>query len=361
MTSSSTFIIAEAGVNHNGDLSRAVEMVKAAAEAGADAVKFQSFRAEKIATALAPKADYQTRNTGAAGGQLDMLRALELSDDDHHSLFAACQTAGIEFMSTPFDTDSVRFLAGTLGVKRLKVASGEITNAPLLLEMARTGLPVILSTGMSTLEDVEAALGVLAFGYCTATETPSPDGFEKSYRSEAGQTALSNNVKILHCTSEYPAPPETIHLRAMTALTETFGLPVGLSDHSVGIAVATAAVARGAHVIEKHFTLDRALPGPDHRASLTPAELAEMVTAIRTVEQALGSGEKQPGDNELRTRGAARKSLVALKPIAKGDVFNETNLGAKRPGTGLSPLAYWSYVGRSAARDYAADELIEPQ
>ncbi len=359
MTSTSTFIIAEAGVNHNGDLSRAVEMVEAAAEAGADAVKFQSFKAEKIATALAPKADYQLRNTGAAGGQIEMLKALELSDDAHHRLLAACQRANIEFMSTPFDTDSVRFLAGTLGVKRLKVASGEITNAPLLLEMARTGLPVILSTGMSTLEDVEAALGILAFGYTADGEAPSPDEFEKSFRSEAGQSSLRRNVVVLHCTSDYPAPPETIHLRAMRVLTETFSLPVGLSDHSAGIAVATAAVARGARVIEKHFTLDRSLPGPDHRASLTPAELTEMVAAIRTVEHALGSDEKLPGDSELKTRSAARKSLVALKPIAKGDVFDESNLGAKRPGTGVSPLAYWSYLGRCAARDYVADELID--
>ncbi len=360
MTSTSTFIIAEAGVNHNGDLSRAVEMVKAAAEAGADAVKFQSFKAEKIATALAPKADYQTLNTGTAGGQIEMLKALELSDDDHHHLFAACRDIGIEFMSTPFDIDNVRFLANTLGIQRLKVASGEITNAPLLLEMARTGLPVILSTGMSTLEDVEAALSVLAFGYTAVGDPPSPGEFKKSFRSEAGQAALRHNVTVLHCTSEYPAPPETIHLRAMKGLTETFGLPVGLSDHSVGIAVATAAAARGARVIEKHFTLDRSLPGPDHRASLTPTELAEMIAAIRTVEQALGSGEKLPGESELKTRGVARKSLVALKPVAKGDIFDESNLGAKRPGNGVSPLAYWSYLGRRAAREYAADELIDP-
>jgi N-acetylneuraminate synthase len=359
VTSTPTFIIAEAGVNHNGDIARAIEMVAVAAEAGANAVKFQSFKAEKIATASAPKADYQTRNTGAGDGQLEMLKALELTDEDHHRLFEACENEGIEFMSTPFDMDSVRFLANTLGAKRLKVASGEITNAPLLLEMARTGKPTILSTGMSTLEEVELALGVLAFGYISANGDPSLESFAEAFQSNAGQAALKSNVTILHCTSEYPAPPETVHLRAMATLANCFGLPIGLSDHSVGVAVATAAIACGARVIEKHFTLDRSLPGPDHEASLTPEEFAEMVVAIRIIEQALGSENKAPGTAELKTRQAARKSLVALKSIAKGDFFSSANLGAKRPGTGIAPMAYWSYLGRRALRDYAVDDLID--
>ena len=361
MAHSSTFIIAEAGVNHNGDLALACRMVEAAAAAGADAVKFQSFKAEKIATARAPKADYQARNTGAQGGQLEMLKALELTEDDHYRLFEACQEAGVEFMSTPFDTDSAHFLADVVGVKRLKVASGEITNAPLLLEMALTGKPIVLSTGMSTLEDVEAALGVLAFGYISTNDDSSQERFKYAFQSAVGQAALRSNVTVLHCTSEYPAPPDTIHLRTMTALADKFGLPVGLSDHSVGIAVATAAVARGAVMIEKHMTLDRSLPGPDHKASLIPEELTDMVAAIRIVEQALGFADKTPGEAELITRGVVRKSLVALRSIAKGDAFDVANLGAKRPGGGISPLAYWSYLGRPAARDYAADEVIDQQ
>ena len=359
MTLLSTFIIAEAGVNHNGERARAVAMVKAAAEAGADAIKFQSFKAEKIATALASKANYQARNTGASGGQIEMLKALELSDDDFQHLFGVCQDAGIEFISTPFDVDSGGFLANTIGGRRLKIASGEITNAPLLLDMARTGLPIILSTGMSAFDDIEAALGILAFGYTLVSEAPSLGQFKKSFLSDSGQAALRSNVTILHCTSEYPAPPETINLRAMTALAKKFNLPVGISDHSAGIVVATAAAGLGACVIEKHFTLDNSLSGPDHRASLKPAELTEMILAIRTVERALGSDKKAPVESEIETRKVARRSLVSLRPIAKGEVFNSTNLGAKRPGTGVSPLSYWSYIGRRATRDYTPDELID--
>ena len=354
-----TFIIAEAGVNHNGDITRAATMISAAAKAGADAVKFQSFKADNIATASAPKADYQAQNTGATGGQLEMLKTLELSKEDHHRLFEVCESEGVEFMSTPFDIESAHFLADTVGVKRQKIASGEITNAPLLLEIARAGKPVIVSTGMSSLEEVEQALGVLAFGYISAGDKPSQENFAKACQSNKGQAVLKSNVTILHCTSEYPAPPDTIHLRAMATLAEKFKLPVGLSDHSVGIAVATAAVACGAHVIEKHFTLDRSLPGPDHKASLTPGELADMVTAIRVVERALGSENKRPGEAELKTRDVVRKSLVALKPIAAGEFFSDENLGAKRPGNGVAPMAYWSYLGRPARRDYVADDLID--
>jgi N-acetylneuraminate synthase len=357
-----TFIIAEAGVNHNGDLTRALEMVKVAAAAGADAVKFQSFKAEDLAAASAPKADYQMRNTGEAGGQLAMLKALELSEADHRALQAACAAADIEFMSTPFEAESAALLIDKLDVARLKVASGEITNAPLLLQMARAKKPIVLSTGMSTLDDVRAALGVIAFGYTASDNAaPSDAAFAQAFQSPAGQAALKSKVTVLHCTSDYPAPAETVHLKAMDTLAEIFGLPVGLSDHSEGIAVATAAVARGATMIEKHFTLDKTLPGPDHKASLTPAELTAMIAAIRTVEQALGSAGKQPGAAELKTRVVARKSLVALAPIAQGETFSGANLGAKRPGGGVSPLEYWSYLGKPARRAYAADEAIDRQ
>lgn len=359
MILSPTFIIAEAGVNHNGDMVRAADMVVAASEAGADAIKFQSFKAHNIVTAQAPKARYQERNTGLATSQLAMLEALELSEDDHHHLVSVCDKVGIEFMSSPFDIESAHFLSRSIGVRRLKIGSGEITNAPLLLEMARSGRPIILSTGMSTLEDVEGALGVLAFGYSGVDADPSSERFVEAFRSDKGQAALKSNATILHCTSEYPAPPDTIHLRAMTTLADKFGVPVGLSDHSVGIAVATAAVARGAQVIEKHFTLDRSLPGPDHKASLTPEELSNMVAAIRVVEKALGREEKEPVSIELETQYAARKSLVALLPIAKGEVFSQDNLGVKRPGTGITPMLYWSYLGRPALREYAEDDLID--
>ena len=358
---SSTFVIAEAGVNHNGDLGRALAMVAAAKAAGADAVKFQSFKTEALAAASAPKAAYQKRQTGG-GSQQAMLKALELSEADQKTLYAACRHQNIEFMSTPFDLASAKFLMGPLDVARLKVASGEATNGPLLLALARSAKPIILSTGMCTLDEVRAALGVIAFGYLGGTDDGASDGaFAQAFSSPEGQAALKSKVTILHCTTEYPAPPPTINLRAMDALKQAFGLPVGLSDHSVGISVAIAAVARGATMIEKHFTLDKSLPGPDHQASLTPEELTAMIAAIRAVEQALGAEAKQPSAIELANREPARKSLVALAPIAAGEVFSAENLGAKRPGTGVSPFAYWSYLGKAAARAYGADELIEPQ
>ncbi|MDX2224292.1 MAG: N-acetylneuraminate synthase [Rhodospirillaceae bacterium] len=356
-----TFIVAEAGVNHNGSTERAMAMVRAAATAGADAVKFQSFRTELEVTRTAPKADYQARNTGDAGSQFAMLKALELSEPDQRALMDACAAAGIEFMSTPFDPVSAAFLIGAPAVKRLKVASGELTNGPLLLQLARSGKPIVLSTGMADLDDVRAALAVLAFGYASPPDKkPSPAAFENALASPAGRTALRANVTLLHCTSDYPAPPNSINLRAMDTLAETFGLAVGLSDHSLGIAVAIAAVARGAAMIEKHFTIDRALPGPDHAASLTTAELAEMVAAIRTVELAFGDGRKLPAAAERPTRVVARKSLVALAPIRAGEAFSTANLGAKRPGHGVTPMLYWSYLGRPSPRAYAADDLIDP-
>ncbi len=362
MTAPHTVIIAEAGVNHNGDIDRAVAMVEAAAKAGADAVKFQSFKADRMTSTAAPKADYQTRNTGESGGQLAMLKALELSQADHFRLRDACVAHGIEFMSTPFEADSARFLIDTLKVKRLKVASGEITNAPLLLQLARSGKPIILSTGMSTLDDVRAALGVMAFGYTASRRAaPSKAAFAAAFKSRAGQAKLKSKVTLLHCTSEYPAPADTIHLRAMDTLAETFKLPVGLSDHSEGIAVATAAVARGAVMIEKHFTLDKTLPGPDHKASLAIDELKAMIGAVRVVEQALGRAGKKPNAVEIKTRVVARKSLVAMTPIAKGESFTTANLAAKRPGGGVPPFAYWAYLGKRAKRAYAADEMIDPQ
>lgn len=353
-------VIAEAGVNHNGSVDVALRLVDTAAECDADIIKFQTFRAERLAAASAPKTGYQVKATGG-GSQIEMLRALELSDADFRRVAAACAGCGIEFLSTPFDEESATFLVKELGVRRLKSPSGEITNAPLLLHMARLGLPVILSTGMSVLGEIEMALAVLAYGYCVPDDhrNPDPQAFGEALASRQGQDALASRVTILHCTSEYPAPLESVNLRAMDTLAAAFGLPVGFSDHTEGISIPVAAAARGAEIIEKHFTLDRAMPGPDHKSSLAPSELAAMVSGIRDVEQAMGHGRKLPVEAEKVTADAVRKSLVAARLIARGESFSRDNLTTKRPGTGVSPLYFWSYLGRRAPRDYRPDELID--
>ena len=354
-----TFVIAEAGVNHNGSVDRALELVDVAAAAGADAVKFQTFKAERLVTSGAAKAAYQERHTGAAESQLEMLRKLELDEAAHHRLLARCAERGIQFLSTPFDLESLDFLVNGLRLPRLKISSGEITNAPLLLHAARSGKPLILSTGMSTLEDVRTALSVLAHGYLTPAAPPGRSAFKAALENPAARGVLREKVVLLQCTTEYPAPFAEVHLRAMPTLREAFGLDVGLSDHTPGIWVAPAAVAFGAVVIEKHFTLSRSLPGPDHKASLEGPELKELVAAIRAVEQALGGERKDVTAAEAANRAIARKSLVAAAAIRAGEVFTLNNLACKRPGTGLSPLKYWEYLGRPAARAYAPDEMIQ--
>ena len=356
----SVFIIAEAGVNHNGSAEMAFRLVDAAAEAGADAVKFQTFRTEKVVTNAAPKAAYQATNTGEGGSQIDMIRKLELGDDVFRRLAAHCAKRGIEFMSTPFDMDSLRFLARReMRLERLKVPSGEITNAPLMLAAAQTGLPLIVSTGMSTLDEIEAALGVIAFGFTKDGETPSLEKCRAAYASAEGRAALRAKVTLLHCTTEYPAPFGDVNLRAMTTMRERFGLPVGYSDHTQGIAVPIAASALGAVMIEKHFTLDRSLPGPDHRASLEPGELKAMVAGIRAATASLGTPAKAPTPSETPNIPIARRSLVAARPIRKGEVFDADMIDAKRPGGGLSPMLAWSLIGTSAKRDFAEDEMLE--
>lgn len=353
------YIIGEAGVNHNGSLELAKELVHAAAAAGVDAVKFQTFKAESLVTKSARKAEYQIRNIGGEdNSQFAMLKALELSEEAHVELEALASRLGVEFISTPFDFSSVRLLA-KLGVKRLKVSSGDLTNAPLLLAMAQTDLPIILSTGMSTLGEVEEALSVIAWGYCNRSGgTPSKEQFRRAYASEFGQSALKQKVTLLHCTSQYPAPFDSINLKAMDTLTAAFGLPVGLSDHSLGSTIPIAATARGARMIEKHFTLNRELPGPDHKASLEPAELKQMVEAIRNVEAALGNGVKVVQSAEFDTRAVAVKSLVAATEIAPGDRFSEANVTVKRPGTGLPPIQLWEVLGREAKKSFQPDEFI---
>jgi len=348
-------VIAEAGVNHNGSLDLALKLVDAAADAGADVVKFQTFRADALVTRAAPKARYQTQTTDATQSQWAMLKALELSTDDHLAIMARCRARHIAFLSTPFDAASLRWLVTDLGMEQIKIGSGDMTNAPLLFEAGRSGRPLILSTGMATLDEVREALGVLAYGYAGGT---APSRAACAEALAIRPEVLRDRVTLLHCTTEYPAPPESINLRAMDTLRDAFGLPVGLSDHSEGLAAALAAVARGATVIEKHMTLDQTLPGPDHRASLEPREFARMVDEIRKVEVALGDGVKQPAQAELANIAIARKSVVAACRIEAGEPFTTSNLTTKRPGTGVPPINQWDLIGRRADRSYEADELV---
>lgn len=330
-----TVIIAEAGVNHNGDLVLARQLIDVAAEAGADLVKFQTFSADRLVTTHAIKADYQTKATDAGESQHAMIRRLELTRDMHEALIAHCKSRGIQFFSTGFDPESIDLLV-ELGLDCFKIPSGEITNLPYLRHVGRYGKPVILSTGMATLGEIEAALAVL---------------------EQAGTSR--DHITVLHCNTEYPTPMADVNLRAMLTIRDAFAVAVGYSDHTAGIEVSIAAVALGATVIEKHFTLDRNLPGPDHKASLEPNELKAMVAAIRNIEQALGDGIKRPSVSELKNKPIARKSLVAACAIRAGELFSETNLVAKRPGTGLSPMRWEEVLGRKAPRDFARDELIE--
>jgi N-acetylneuraminate synthase len=352
-----TCIIAEAGVNHNGSLEMALQLVDAAANAGADVVKFQTFNAAKLVSRYAPKAAYQKLTTDASESQLEMISRLELGLDEHEALVAHAGRRGIAFLSTPFDTESLHLLTGKFGLTTIKVSSGDLTNAPFLLEIARACNDVILSTGMATLGEVESALGVLAFGWgVEGLDRPCRAAFERAYASVSGQEVLRQRVTLLHCTTEYPAPFDEVNLRAMGTLARAFCTRIGYSDHTSGIHVPIAAVALGATVIEKHFTLDRGLPGPDHKASLEPAELRSMVVGIRDVERAMGDGIKRPTPSEVKNRDIARKSLVAARSVAVGDPLD---LACKRPGNGLSPFDYWSWHGKPAGRDYAADEVLD--
>ena len=327
-------IIAEAGVNHNGNLDLARKMVYAAKEAGADYVKFQTAVPELVISTIAPKAEYQKETTGGEQSQLDMCRAIHLPLSDYAGLRQLCDEVGIGFMSTPFDLVSIDCLA-SLGMDYWKIPSGEITNLPYLRKIASKGGRVILSTGMSTLDEVEAAVAVLEEG-----------GIPR------------RDVILLHCTTQYPTPMEAVNLRAMDTLKQIGCGAVGYSDHTCGIEVPVAATAMGAKVIEKHFTLDKTLPGPDHRASLEPAELKAMVTAIRNIEKALGSGEKVVAEAERPNIEVARKSIIAACPISKGDIFTEENLTVKRPGNGISPMLWDTVIGQKASRDFLPDELI---
>ena len=327
-------IIAEAGVNHNGDLALAKQLIEAAADAGADLVKFQTFSADRLATRQAKKADYQIVTTGNSETQHDMLSRLELSANMHRELIAYCATRNIGFFSTGFDIESVNFLM-SLGINNFKIPSGEITNLPYLRHIGQFSKPVIISTGMATMGDIEAAIDVL---------------------EQAGTPRLL--ITVLHCTTEYPTPMAEVNLRAMQSIQAAFGVAVGYSDHTVGIEVAIAAAAVGATVIEKHFTLDRNLPGPDHKASLEPDELKAMVSAIRNIEIALGDGIKRLTPSEERNKKVARKSIVASKKIVKGTVFSNENVACKRPGEGLSPMQIDKVIGSIARQDFNLNDYI---
>lgn len=330
-----TIIIAEAGVNHNGSFEMAKRLVDASGRSGVDYVKFQTFKANHIANKFARKAEYQQSNTKSDGSQVDMLRRLELNYSDFVCLNDYCKESGVKFMSTPFDLESIDFLAG-LGMDYMKVPSGEITNLPYLCRIANIGIPVIMSTGMCRLGEIEEAIDVLYKGGLS-----------------------TDDITLLHCNTEYPTPMIDVNLSAMETLRTAFGTKVGYSDHTKGIEVPIAAVALGATVIEKHFTLDRTLPGPDHVASLEPDELKQMVDSIRNIELALGSQIKRVSESERKNMAVARKSIVAASLIRKGDVFTEENLTVKRPGNGITPMKWNEVIGKCAARDYEEDELIE--
>lgn len=342
-----SIIIAEAGVNHNGDFNLAVKMIKAAAQAGADYVKFQTAVPELVISEVAPQAEYQKENTGVIESQLDMCRRIHLPLSDYPKLKEICRQEGIGFMSTPFDLVSLRFLAD-LGQDYMKVPSGEITNLPYLRAIARAGIPVILSTGMSSLHEVQDAIDILIGNHPLAAAP-----------GEVNPTFLSlHDITVLHCTTQYPAPIADVNLLAMPALAASLGVKTGYSDHTQGIEIPIAAAALGATVIEKHFTLDRNLPGPDHKASLEPGELKEMVQAIRKVELSLGSPLKRATNSEIPNITVARKSIVAARNIKKGEIFTEENITVKRPGNGISPMRWDEIIGTPASKDYLADQLI---
>ena len=330
-----TFIIAEAGVNHNGFLAIAKKLVDSASDAGADAIKFQTFNAEKMVSIYAPKAEYQKKTTGTNESQLEMLRKLELDESAHKELFDYCKQKNILFMSTPFDLESISLL-NKLGLEIFKIPSGEITNLPYLREIGSLKKRVILSTGMAEMEEIKNAIDII-------TESGTP----------------KENITVLHCNTEYPSPYEDVNLLAMLTIKEVFNVHIGYSDHTIGIEIPIAATALGATIIEKHFTLDKNMEGPDHKASLDPDELTVMVRSIRNIEKALGNGIKKPSPSELKNRVIARKSIVAYKDIIQGEVFSCENLTVKRPGTGINPMKWDSILGKTARRDFKKDEVIE--
>ena len=354
-----TLIIAEAGVNHNGDLDTAIRLIDAAAEAGVDMVKFQTFNAAKLAAASAVKADYQKRATDNAETQLQMLTRLQLSAEAHHALITRCAEKGVRFLSTAGEVDSLRFLADDLKLPVIKLGSGEVTNAPLLLAAARTEAQLILSTGMATLSEIETALGILAFGMQNADDRgASKEAFAEALLAPEAFVMLRARVALMQCTTEYPSLIEDSNLRVIDTLRRAFGLDVGYSDHTEGNSVSIAAVACGASMIEKHFTLNRSMAGPDHAASIEPEALRDLVVGIRQVEKALGSGIKRPSPAEQRNRPIVRRSVVATRDLPEGHILTIEDMTVKRPGTGIAPVDLWNCIGRRLTSSVAYDQMI---
>jgi N-acetylneuraminate synthase len=358
MNGNHVYVIAEAGVNHNGQRDMAFALVDAAAEAGADAVKFQTFDARKLASKSAPKAAYQKSGTDAAESQLAMLKKLELPRDWHLDLQVHAHQKGIEFLSTAFDLESLAFLV-ELGIPRFKIPSGELINGPLLWQFARTRRPLVLSTGMATLSEVEQGLAIVAHALNAEAEPTSMDEVWRGWSRADWRQRLQGHLTLLHCTSQYPTPYNEVNLCAMDTLADAFGLDVGYSDHTEGILIPIAAVARGARLIEKHFTLDRNLPGPDHKASLQPDELARMVREIRALAVALGDGSKSPQPSEWDTRQAARQQVVAARDIPPGAELARDDLTTARCGRGIEAVALWGLVGQTTTRAFSVGEAIE--
>ena len=353
-----TTIIAEAGVNHNGYIENAFKLVDIASEAGADYIKFQTFQASELIDRKTKKADYQKAMTDEQESQYEMLKRLELPFSAFEDLFEYSNKKNIKFMSTAFDQNSLEFLNRKLGMSINKIPSGEITNSPFLLEHAKSKNNLILSTGMSTISEIEDALSVIAFGFLNEEKKPSIDNFNKAYQSAEGKRALKEKVTLLHCTSEYPAPNQNLNLLAMNEIKKYFDLKVGYSDHSIDIDASIIAVSMGARVIEKHFTIDKTMDGPDHAASLNPEELSELIRKIRDIETIKGNSEKKPTRGEIKNKKLVRKSIVAKGTIYKGDLFSEKNLSVKRPGNGISPMRIWDILGKKSTREYQHDEQI---
>lgn len=360
MSTKTITLIAEAGVNHNGDLQNAFALVDAAAEAGADLVKFQTFSAKAMVTKSAALAEYQKVQIGTAKSQLDMLLELELDEDAHHALIAHCAKRGVGFLSTPFDLLSLDLLTKTLGQSTLKIGSGDLNNAPLLLAAAQSKSNLILSTGMASLGQIEMALGLLALGYSDTASAaqPSRDDMITAWADPDMRSVLEDKVTILHCVSNYPASAASSNLKTLATLDQAFGLPVGYSDHTLGGSAAIAAAALGARCIEKHLTLDKTMDGPDHAASSEPGELRQIFAAVREVEMMLGTPVKACTPEERSTASAARKRLVARRDVRAGEMFTQDNLTTKRATTGGDPMMFWEVIGTPAARDYAEGEPI---
>lgn len=355
------YIIAEAGVNHNGSPEIAYKLIDAAAEAGANAVKFQTFKTDRLVARDTQKANYQIKATGDNESASDMLKKLELDDNTFIGLAKHAKKLNIDFLSTAFDDISLDFLINRLALKTLKIASGELTNAPLVLAHARTKSNLIVSTGMATLSEIKQALEVISYGFIEKIVdfSPSRDKFREAYLSTEAQKLLKEKVTILHCTTEYPAPFDEINLSALQTIKEEFNLDVGYSDHTEGIHIPPIAIAFGAKVIEKHFTLDRNMTGPDHKASLEPQELKNMINLVKTVEKSIGNGIKAPSSSEIANTVIVRKSIHADKDIHKDEEFTKDNLSIKRPANGMSPYLYWELIGKKSSKNYKSGEVID--